>query len=252
MTTGEGGKYYFVADVHLGVRYPGGDAARTRFLNFLDSLPQDTDGLFLLGDIFDFWVEYKDAIPDGYEDVLSRFRKLTDRGCRVVFFRGNHDYWTLDYFSRELGMEIVEEDTAVVELNGLRICLGHGDVQGCTVFIDKLLFFLMHNKLMISLLRMAPRRVVKSFGLWWSSQSRKKKRGYQFELEGSGIVAFAERMAAWQKVDHFIFGHYHKAAEMRLECGSTLHILGDWSEEANYLNLSGMVISGRGQSNIHS
>lgn len=219
------------------------------FVEFLREIRGHADGLYLLGDIFDFWVEYRDEIPSGYDAVLFELKVLSESGCRIHFFKGNHDYWTLDYFERELGVEVVEEPYRVENLNGLSICMGHGDVLGCTSVGAKIIFYLFRNPLLIRILRGLPRLWIKRFGHWWSARSRKGSSGYVFEIEGSDILHFSERLERETHIDHFIFGHFHRRVSRRMESGSFIHILGDWRDGQDYLNLSGMNISGRGLPN---
>lgn len=237
---------YFVSDVHLGSG-DNGDASKTEtFVNFLRSLQGKADVLYLLGDIFDFWLEYEDEIPAGYEAVLSEIRTLTGNGCRVKFLRGNHDYWTLDYFERELGMEVFSEPYLIEKINGLDICVGHGDVVGCSTLKDRITFFLFRNRFLIHVLRSMPRRWISAFAHRWSARSRKSGYGYVFDPESSELRRFCERLGRTTRVDHFIFGHFHRRISIPIEGGAFLHILGEWSDGGNYLNLSGTNISGLG------
>jgi UDP-2,3-diacylglucosamine hydrolase len=119
---------YFVSDVHLGLKVADPDARERRFADFLNGLPQETDALYLLGDIWDFWYEYRDVVPKGYVRVLAALQNLMDRGVKVYFFQGNHDVWTYSYFE-ELGMKRLEQP-AVVEIGDKVFCLGHGDGLG--------------------------------------------------------------------------------------------------------------------------
>ena len=118
-------KAYFVSDVHLGLQVDDPAARESRFVSFLRSLPQDTTALYLLGDVWDFWYEYRDVVPKGYVRVLGALVDLMDRGVEVYFFQGNHDVWTYSYFE-ELGMKRLEQP-ALVEMGGHTFCLGHGD-----------------------------------------------------------------------------------------------------------------------------
>lgn len=105
--------YYFVSDVHLGLRASDASEVEKRFLGFLDSLPENTRALYLLGDIFDFWYEYKYVIPRGHTRVLGRLAALVDRGVDVYFFKGNHDIWAYNYFETELGIKVLEQPYVV-------------------------------------------------------------------------------------------------------------------------------------------
>ena len=116
---------YFVSDVHLGLQVSDPDERESRFVGFLNSLPQETESLYLLGDIWDFWYEYRDVVPKGYVRVFAALQALMDRGVNVYFFQGNHDIWTYSYFE-SMGMKKLVQP-CVVEIGGRRFCLGHGD-----------------------------------------------------------------------------------------------------------------------------
>lgn len=237
---------YFVSDVHLCCG-DDGDTSRTgTFVNFLRSLQGKADVLYLLGDIFDFWLEYEDEIPSGYEPVLSEIKALASSGCKVKFFRGNHDYWTLDYFKRELGMEVFREPYLIEKINGMDVCVGHGDIVGCRTLKERITFFLFRNPFLIGVLRRLPRHWISTFAHRWSVRSRKSSLGYVFAPENSELRRFCEKLGRTTHVDHFIFGHFHRKISIPIEGGAFLHILGDWSAGANYLNLSGTNISGLG------
>lgn len=243
---------YFVSDIHLGRKDPNAAKRERDFLDFLKSLEGKADRLYLLGDIFDLWIEYHDQIPEGYEAVLKALKTLAEKKCEIWFFRGNHDWWTLDFLERETGLHIVKDLYRIETINGLNLCIGHGDEAGCTDFWSWFIFHLFRSRLMIRGLRILPRKWVKEFGTRWSSRNYEKHKDYRFNLEESGIRKFSELLGSKTHIDHFIFGHYHCAGSMRLNCGSVLHILGDWEDGPSYLNLSGMTICGRGCPNTHS
>ena len=119
--------YYFASDIHLGAGDPE-TARRTerRFVAWLDAAGRDAEAIFLLGDIFDFWFEYRRVVPKGFVRTLGKLAELTDRGVRVVFFTGNHDMWVGDYLARECGVEIHTAPQEVT-LAGQRLFLAHGD-----------------------------------------------------------------------------------------------------------------------------
>lgn len=121
-------KTYFLSDVHLGLQVADPAARERRFADFLLSLPEDTEAVYLLGDIWDFWYEYRDVVPKGYIRVFSALQQLMDRGVNVYFFTGNHDIWAYSYFE-ELGMKRLVQP-CVVDIAGKKFCLGHGDGLG--------------------------------------------------------------------------------------------------------------------------
>ena len=120
---------YFVADVHLGLQVSDPDGREARFVSFLKGIPaEETEALYMLGDIWDFWYEYRDVVPKGYTRVFAALQELMDAGVKVYFFQGNHDVWTYHYFE-ELGMVPLVQPYAT-EIGGKTFCLGHGDGLG--------------------------------------------------------------------------------------------------------------------------
>lgn len=166
---------YFASDVHLG----GGDPAAARaverkFLAWLDLAGKDAEAILLVGDIFDFWFEYRRVIPTGYARVLGKLAELTDRGVRVVLFTGNHDMWTGDCLARECGVEVCTSPQ-VMTLCGRRIFIAHGDnmqIDGQPLL--KLLNRVFRSRALRWLFSWGvhPDWAVR-FGRWWSGRSRK-------------------------------------------------------------------------------
>ncbi|MDF1518464.1 MAG: UDP-2,3-diacylglucosamine diphosphatase, partial [Lutibacter sp.] len=128
MTTNK--KIYFASDQHFGA--PTVEASKIReqkFVNWLDFIKKDADILFLLGDLFDFWFEYSQAVPKGFVRVLGKLAELSDQGIEIHFFVGNHDLWMHDYFEKELNIPVYHEPKAFM-LNGKSFFIGHGDGLG--------------------------------------------------------------------------------------------------------------------------
>ncbi len=226
---------YFVADVHLG----GGDAAfaranERRFVAWLDRAAADAETIVLLGDIFDFWFEYRRVVPKGQVRTLAKLAELTERGIRVVFFTGNHDMWVRDYFRCECGVEVFTAPQ-LLEFNGQRIFLAHGDNMGVG----------REPRLLNRIFRSRPLRWLFSwlvhpdwamrFGQWWSGLSRKSHAGPEGFDESltEPLVAFARRYAENHEVDHFVFGHMHFPRDYRDGALHTIH-LGGWEKRPSY------------------
>lgn len=119
--------HYFASDIHLGA---GGEAfageTERRFVAWLDDAAKDAESIFLVGDLFDFWFEYREVVPKGFVRTLGKLAELTDRGVRVVFFTGNHDMWVGDYLARECGVEVYTSPQRFC-LNGKHLFIAHGD-----------------------------------------------------------------------------------------------------------------------------
>ena len=241
------GRYFFLSDVHLGET---GDAAgfrERRFLEFLRSLPGDTKGLFLLGDIFDFWVEYRYVVPRGYVRVLGELARLADSGVELWFFCGNHDWWLTDYLEKELGAHVIKAPYKIMDVGGLHLCIGHGDCVGRRPFRQRLLTHFFHSRFWIAVLKSLHPWFVFRLAKRWSSGSRRHHPAdYEFRGEEEPIWKFADRMVRRKKVDACIFGHLHTALETDLSDGKKLYLLGDWGSGSSFLNLFGMYISGFG------
>ena len=230
---------YFVSDVHLGldVKDPAGREAR--FVRFLRSIPADrTETLYLLGDIWDFWYEYRDVVPRGYVRVFAALTDLMDAGVKVRFFTGNHDIWAYSYFE-SLGMERMEQP-AVVKLAGKTFCLGHGDGLGPGMRGYKIMRAIFHNRFLQILFSGLHPWFAFRLGNGWSRRSRlAKDRPYVFRGADEPLYRWAVDFAAKEKVDYFIFGHYHAPVDLTLPDGARLMVLKDWMESSPYFLFDG-------------
>ena len=229
---------YFVSDVHLGLQVADPAGREARFVDFLRGLPEDTGALYLLGDIWDFWYEYRDVVPKGYVRVFAALQDLMDRGVKVYFFQGNHDVWTYSYFE-ELGM-IRLTQPAVVEIAGKKFCLGHGDGLGPVPRGYRFLRTIFHNRIVQAMFSMLHPWLAFRFGNGWSKENRlARKEEYVFKGEDEPLYKFAADFAKTHEVDHFIFGHYHVAVSMTLPSGASFNILKDWIDASPYICFDG-------------
>jgi UDP-2,3-diacylglucosamine hydrolase len=231
-------KSYFVSDVHLGLQVADPAGRERRFVDFLRNLPQDAQDLYLLGDIWDFWYEYRDVVPKGYVRVFAAIQDLIDRGVKVYFFQGNHDVWTYSYFE-ELGM-IRLVQPAVVDICGKKFCLGHGDGLGPAPRGYMFLRSIFHCRFLQILFSMLHPWIAFRFGNNWSKGNRlARKDEYVFKGEQEPLYKFAEAFAQSNDVDYFVFGHYHVAVSMTLPSGASFNILKDWIDGLPYLCFDG-------------
>ena len=229
---------YFVSDVHLGLQVADSGGREARFVDFLRGLPEDTGALYLLGDIWDFWYEYRDVVPKGYVRVFAALQDLMDRGVKVYFFQGNHDVWTYSYFE-ELGM-IRMTQPAVVEIAGKKFCLGHGDGLGPVPRGYRFLRSLFHNRIVQAMFSVLHPWLAFRFGNGWSKENRlARKEEYVFKGVSEPLYKFAVDFARTHEVDHFIFGHYHVAVSMILPSGASFNILKDWIDGSPYICFDG-------------
>ena len=231
---------YFASDVHLGLQVADPAGREARFVAFLKGIPtEETEALYLLGDVWDFWYEYRDVVPKGYVRVFAALQDLMDAGVKVFFFRGNHDIWTYRYFE-ELGMKRLEQPY-VVEIGGKTFCLGHGDGLGPVDRGYRILQGIFHNRfLQVCFSALHPWFAFR-LGNGWSRRSRLGKSvGYVFKGEEEPLYQFcasfneARASAGEKPVDIFLFGHYHCVVDMPVG-EARLLLLQDWISQSDWL-----------------
>ena len=229
---------YFVSDVHLGLQAFDPADREARFVSFLRDLPQETAALYMLGDIWDFWYEYRDVVPKGYVKVFAALMELIDRGVEVYFFPGNHDIWTYSYFE-SLGMKKLEQPCKV-EIGGKTFCLGHGDGLGPTPFGYRCIKAIFNCRPLQVLFSMLHPWFAYRLGNVWSKNSRlSHKEEYKFKGEGEPLYQFAQGYLKEHKVDYFIFGHFHSAVDTVMPDGCRLLMLKDWMSSSPYICFDG-------------
>ncbi|MBN2215254.1 MAG: UDP-2,3-diacylglucosamine diphosphatase [Bacteroidales bacterium] len=237
-----GHKYYFISDAHLGL-YPVEESKRREKLlvNWLDTIKHDVRELFLMGDIFDFWHEYKRVVPRGFVRFLGKLSEISDLGVPVHFFTGNHDIWVYDYLTGEIGMNIYRKHI-IREINDLRLFIGHGDGLGSGDTGYKLLKSVFTSKILQWLFA----RIHPNFSMWfgqkWSKSSRFAK-GYIAEPyrgdDKEQQVVFAREKLKSEHFDYFIFGHRHVPFEIQIGEKSKVINLGDWINNFSYAVIEG-------------
>ena len=207
--------YYFASDTHLGLRVGRTADDRERlFVRWLDEVSADAEGIFLVGDIFDFWYEYKRVVPRGFTRLLGKLSGLTDRGIPVHFFAGNHDLWAYDYLRSECGVTLHRGPFELFDLYGQKVLVGHGDVLGPRGRGGRFLSALFRCRTLQRLFSawLHPNFAMR-FGQWWSGSNRLSKPiAHTFRGEQEPIVRFAaDYSAAHPEVDLFVCGHIHCA-----------------------------------------
>ena len=229
---------YFVSDVHLGLQVADPAAREERFVSFLKGLPQETVALYMLGDIWDFWYEYRDVVPKGYVRVFAALMDLMDRGVDVYFFPGNHDIWTYSYFE-SMGMKRLSQPCRV-EISGKVFCLGHGDGLGPTPFGYRVIKTIFNCRFLQALFSLLHPWIAYRIGNVWSKHSRLSHREqYEFRGEEEPLYKFAAEYQKENKVDYYIFGHYHSAADTEIPGGARLLLLKDWISSSPYICFDG-------------
>ena len=230
------GKIYFISDIHLGAPALRNNYEREiLFAQWLDEIKTDVAELYLMGDIFDFWWDYKKVVPRGFTRILGRIVDLTDRGIPVYFFPGNHDLWVFDYFQEELGV-IVHKKEIVKEIGGKKFFLAHGDGLDAEDKGYLLLKKIFTNKSLQWLFSRLHPNFALHIAHKWSKSSRLAKMNIdeEFEVNMDGIFKFAENFLEQENIDYFIFGHRHQMIESSIGKNSRFVFLGDWIKNFSY------------------
>ena len=239
-----GKNVYFLSDAHLGsLAIPHGRTQERRLVRFLDSIKEQASAVYLLGDMFDFWNEYRYVVPKGYSRFLGKLSELTDNGVEVHFFAGNHDLWTYGYLEEECGV-IVHKAPVTTEIYGKVFFLAHGDGLGDPDNKFKILRKLFHNRTCQRLLNFVHPRWGMALGLNWAKHSRLKRAdGKEVPFMGEDkefLVRFArDYKRSHPNIDYFLFGHRHIELDLPIDKSTRMLILGDWIWQFTYAVFDG-------------
>ena len=239
-----GKNVYFLSDAHLGsLAIAHGRTQERRLVRFLDSIKEKASAVYLLGDMFDFWNEYRYVVPKGYSRFLGKLSELTDNGVEVHFFAGNHDLWTYGYLEEECGV-IVHKAPVTTEIYGKVFFLAHGDGLGDPDNKFKILRKLFHNRTCQRLLNFVHPRWGMALGLNWAKHSRLKRAdGKEVPFMGEDkefLVRFArDYKRSHPNIDYFLFGHRHIELDLPIDKSTRMLILGDWIWQFTYAVFDG-------------
>lgn len=237
-----GKKIYFASDFHLGIPDRASSLAREkRLCNWLDSIKADAVQLYLVGDIFDVWFEYKNVIPKGYTRFLGKLAELSDSGLHIEAFTGNHDLWMRGYFQDELNIPVHHEPIERT-FNGKKFFIGHGDGLGPGDHGYKLLKSVLRNPFSQWLYRRIHPDTGVGMAGWFSRLGPKHEDGKEEVFQGpekEWLVQFCLEKLKEEHFDYFIFGHRHIAIEYPLPQNSLYVNLGDWIRFNSYGEFDG-------------
>ena len=235
---------YFLSDAHLGSRaLKHGRTQERRLVRFLDSIKEKAGAVYLLGDVFDFWYEYKHVVPKGHTRLLGKLSELTDLGVEVHFFTGNHDIWAYDYLEKECGA-VLHRQALTMELGDKLFFMAHGDGLGDPDRKFKFLRWLFRNRVCQTLFSALHPRWGMELGLTWAKHSMQKHLNeepprYMGE-DSEPLVLFAkDYLRTHPDVNYFIFGHRHIELDLMLSQSSRVMILGDWISHFTYAVFDG-------------
>lgn len=235
---------YFLSDAHLGsLAVSHRRMQERRLVNFLDSIKHKAAAVYLLGDMFDFWHEYRTVVPKGYTRFLGKISELTDRGVEVHYFVGNHDLWMGNYLERECGVTL-HRDSSVMEIYGKVFYMAHGDGLGSTDRKFRFLRAMFHNRVCQRLFAAVHPRWGIAFGREWARRSRLKrvdgKEPPYMGEEREELVRFSKAyLATHPEVNFFVFGHRHIELDLLLAKQTRLLLLGDWISQFTYAVFDG-------------
>lgn len=236
---------YFISDAHLGSRgIPHRRQQERRLVRFLDDIKDKASAVYMLGDMFDFWYEYREVVPRGYTRFLGKVSELTDAGVEVHFFVGNHDIWCTDYLVQECGV-ILHHEPATVELGDKLFYLAHGDGLGDPDLKFRFLRAVFRNRICQKLFSALHPRWGMAFGLEWARRSRLKhgRQGGDPPYLGEdreSLVRYAKQyLSSHPSVNFFVFGHRHIELDLMLRRDCRILILGDWITQFTYAVFDG-------------
>jgi UDP-2,3-diacylglucosamine hydrolase len=237
INTSENKKVYFASDQHFGAPTAAASFPREKkFVAWLDEIKDDAEAIFLLGDLFDFWFEYKTVVPKGFVRVLGKLAALKDAGIPIYFFVGNHDLWMNDYFEKELNIPVYHAPKEFL-INNKKMLIGHGDGLGpedkgykrmkkvFTFPFFKWLFRWLHPDIGMKL------------GQYMSVKNKLISGDEDANFlgeENEWLVQYCKRKLASNHYDYFVFGHRHLPLEIKLQKDSMYVNLGDWIQYFTY------------------
>ena len=240
----KGKNVYILSDAHLGSwAIDHRRMQERRLVRFLDQIKEKASAVYLLGDMFDFWYEWKYCVPKGFTRFLGKISELTDAGVEVHYFTGNHDIWMYGYLERECGV-ILHKQPLTTEIWGKVFFMAHGDGLGDPDRKFKVLRRIFHNRTCQRLFSMLHPRWSMWFGLKWAQKSRMKRTdGKEPPDMGENkehLVLFTkEYMKTHPDIDYFIYGHRHIELDLDLENKSRMLIIGDWIWQFTYVVFDG-------------
>lgn len=241
INTSENKKVYFASDQHLGAPTPEKSFPREKkFVAWLNQIKDDAEALFLVGDLFDFWFEYKTVVPKGFVRVLGKLAEIRDSGIPIYFFVGNHDLWMNDYFEKELNIPVYHKPQVFL-INNKKVFIGHGDGLGpddkgfkrmkkvFTFPLFQWMFRWLHPDLGVKL------------GQFMSVKNKMISGDEDFKFLGEDkewLVQYCKRKLETNHYDYFVFGHRHLPLEIQLNKNSKYINLGDWINYFTYAEFS--------------
>lgn len=242
MTLPEGKKIYFASDFHLGIPNRASSLVRERLIcRWLDEIKHDAAIIYLVGDMFDAWIEFRNVVPKGFVRFMGKLAELRDSGILIEAFTGNHDLWMRDYFEEELNIPVHHGIVRRI-INGKQFLIAHGDGLGPGDKGYKFLKSILRNPLCQWLYRRIHPDTALGIAQYFSERGPKHLGEVEEQFKGAEkefLVQFCFETLKTEKVDYFIFGHRHLALEYPLPNNSLYVNLGDWINYNSYAMFDG-------------
>lgn len=243
---------YFLSDLHLGAKYSTDPhAAEKHVVEFLESIRHNAKNLFLLGDILDYWYEYRHVVPKGFIRFFGKLAQLSDEGVTIKWFIGNHDIWIFDYLPSELGIEVID-GYSIEKINGHKFFLSHGDGIGYQKPLFKTTRTIFRNRICQLLFAAIHPRWTIPFALRCSKSSRSShcndssldgdasSNYYVSDASTEPLMKFSiDYLKNNPSIEYFIFGHRHILIRASVSDNCEMIILGDWLTKFSYAVFDG-------------
>ncbi len=230
-------KIYFASDFHLGVPDATSSLERERkIVSWLESIRKDAHSIYLLGDIFDFWFEYRHVIPKGFIRLQGKLAELRDAGILIHFFTGNHDMWMFDYFPKELGIPVYREPI-LLRVGNQKLVVGHGDGLGRGETSYKLLKWFFNSKTCQWLFARLHPNLGMSIAKYWSRRSRINNMNREEKFKGEEneyLFVWCREQEQTVHHDFYIFGHRHLSLDLKVGPNSRYINIGEWVHHTTY------------------
>ena len=237
-----GKKIYFLSDFHLGAPdFKSSLEREKKIVRFLDIAMQDAAAIFIVGDLFDFWYEYRTVVPKGYVRILGKMASITDSGISMYFFVGNHDMWMKGYFEKELNIPVYFEPK-IFEFNNKKFYIGHGDGLGPGDHGYKFIKKIFRNPICQWLFGILPPAIGVGIANYMSRSSRAATGQTDARFlgeENEWLISYCKEILQQQAFDYFIFGHRHLPIDFTLPGNSRYINLGDWIQYNSYAVFDG-------------
>lgn len=239
-------KIFFLSDFHLGIPDHKTSLEREkRIVAFFESIKNQAEAIFIVGDMFDFWYEYRQVVPKGYVRLLGKLGELTDSGIAIHFFVGNHDMWMTDYFQKELNIPVYYEPREF-EFNNKKFLVGHGDGLGPGDHGYKMLKKIFRNPFCRWMFGILPPNIGVGLANYFSRKSRQAadQNEEQFiSKDKEWLATYCLEMLKQKHYDYFVFGHRHLPLDLLLNANSRYINLGDWIRYSTYAVFNGQQLN---------